>query len=93
MGRHSHGHSKSYANHVVKTVGPTSLGLPTCRDMKFVTINHGISTKQHLCQIHKAMQMQGRSFFANARIAARELDASSGRPHGSTSHSPTTTST
>ena len=41
-----HGHIKSYAFHVVNTVGPTILGLPTCRDMKLVTLNHGISTTQ-----------------------------------------------
>ena len=41
-----HGHTKSYAFHVVNTVGPTILGLPTCRDMKLVTLNHGISTTQ-----------------------------------------------
>ena len=41
-----HGHNKSYAFHVVNTVGPTILGLPTCRDMKLVTLNHGISTTQ-----------------------------------------------
>jgi len=41
-----HGHSKSYAFHVMNTVGPTILGLPTCHDMKLVTLNHGISTTQ-----------------------------------------------
>ena len=35
-----HGHTKSYAFHVVNTVGPTILGLPTCRDMKLATLNH-----------------------------------------------------
>lgn len=39
-------HSKSYAFRVVNTVGLTILGLPTCRDMKPVTLNHGISTTQ-----------------------------------------------
>ena len=34
--------------------------------------------KQHLCQTHKAMQMQGQSFFANIRIASRGLDPSRG---------------
>ena len=32
-----YGHTKSYAFHVVNTVGPIILGLPTCRDMKLVT--------------------------------------------------------
>ena len=41
-----HGHSKSYAFHVVSTAGPTILGLPTCRDMKLVTLNYGIATAQ-----------------------------------------------
>ena len=41
-----HGHSKSYAFHVVSTAGPTILGLPTCRDMKLVTLNYGIATTQ-----------------------------------------------
>ena len=41
-----YGHTKSYAFHVVNTVGPIILGLPTCRDMKLVTLNHGISTTQ-----------------------------------------------
>ena len=41
-----HGHSKSYAFHVVNTVSPTILGLPTCCDMKLVTLNYGISTTQ-----------------------------------------------
>ena len=33
------GHPKSYTFHVVNTVGPTVLGLPTCHDMKLVTLN------------------------------------------------------
>ena len=41
-----HGHTKLYAFHVVNTVGSTILGLPTCCDMKLVTLNHGISTTQ-----------------------------------------------
>ena len=41
-----HGHSKPYAFHVVNTVGPTILGLPTCRDMKLVSLNDGIATTQ-----------------------------------------------
>lgn len=41
-----HGHPKSCAFHVVNTVGPTILGLPTCRDMKLVTLNYGIATRQ-----------------------------------------------
>lgn len=42
-----HGHPKSYTFHVVNTVGPTILGLPTCHDMKLVTLNEGIATTQH----------------------------------------------
>ena len=41
-----HDLSKTYAFHVVNTAGPTILGLPTCRDMKFVTLNYGIATTQ-----------------------------------------------
>ena len=41
-----HGHSKSCVFHVVNTEGPTTLGLPTCSDMKLVTLNYGIATTQ-----------------------------------------------
>ena len=41
-----HGHSKSCALHVANTEGPTTLGLPTCSDMKLVTLNYGIATTQ-----------------------------------------------
>ena len=76
-----HGHSKPYAFHVVNTVGPTILGLPTCRDMKLVSLNYGIATTQtekDLCQTHREAQMQSESFFATIRIASREFDASRG---------------
>ena len=43
--RLSHGgHSKLYSFHVVNTTGPTILGLPTCRDMKLVTLNYSFTT-------------------------------------------------
>ena len=38
------GHSKPYPFHVVNTTGPTILGLPTCRDMKLVTLNYSLTT-------------------------------------------------
>ena len=41
-----HDHSKSCSFHVVNTGGPTKLGLPTCPDMKLITVNYGISTTQ-----------------------------------------------
>ena len=41
-----HGHSKPCAFHVVNTVGPTILSFPTCRDMKLVSLNYGITTTQ-----------------------------------------------
>ena len=37
-------HSKPYPFHVVNTTGPTILGLPTCRDMKLVTLNYSLTT-------------------------------------------------
>ena len=50
------GHSKPYSFHIVNTNGLTILGLPTCRDMKFVTLNCSLTTtgadakKDLLCQ-------------------------------------------
>ena len=41
-----HCHYKLYAFHVVNSAGPAILGLPTCCDMKLVTLNCGISTPQ-----------------------------------------------
>ena len=41
-----HGHSKPCAFHVVNTVGLTILSFPTCRDMKLVSLNYGITTTQ-----------------------------------------------
>ena len=38
------GHSKPYPFHVVNTTWPTILGLPTCRDMKLVTLNYSLTT-------------------------------------------------
>ena len=38
------GHSKLYPFHIVNTTGPTILGLPTCRDMKLITLNYSITT-------------------------------------------------
>lgn len=32
--------------HVVNTTGPTILGLPTCTEMKLVTLNHSLSKEQ-----------------------------------------------
>ena len=40
------GHSKPYEFHVVNAKGPTILGLPTCTDMKLITLNHSITTQQ-----------------------------------------------
>ena len=43
--RLSHGgHSKPYPFHVVNTTGPTILGLPTCRDLRLVTLNYSLTT-------------------------------------------------
>ena len=39
------GHTKSYKFHVVDVQGPTILGLPTCRDMKLVTLNYSITAQ------------------------------------------------
>ncbi|CAB3990866.1 Hypothetical predicted protein [Paramuricea clavata] len=49
---HEH-HSKPYVFHVVDTVGPTILGLPTCTDLNLITLNYSITTQskelQPLC--------------------------------------------
>ena len=49
---HEH-HSKPYVFHVVDTVGPTILGLPTCTDLHLITLNYSITTQskelQPLC--------------------------------------------
>lgn len=39
-------HSKPYEFHVVNIKGPTILGLPTCTDMKLITLNYSIATHQ-----------------------------------------------
>lgn len=36
--------STKHSFHVVDTTGPTILGLPTCRDMKLITLNYTITT-------------------------------------------------
>jgi hypothetical protein len=41
------GISKKYPFYVINTTGPTILGLPTCSDMKLVTLNYSI-TSQHV---------------------------------------------
>ena len=79
-----HGHSKSCAFHVVNIVGPTILGLPTCCDMKLVTLNYGISTAQTETapMPNPPDKADAKSdFFANSRIASRELDAFQGEFH------------
>ena len=55
-----HGHSKSYAFHVVSTVGPTILGLPTCCDMKLVTLSYGIATTGlPRCKVRPSLPLSG----------------------------------
>ena len=36
------GHSNLYSFHVVNTAGPTILGLPTCTNMKLITLNYSL---------------------------------------------------
>ena len=38
-------HCKPYVFHVVDTVGPTILGLPTCTDLNLITLNYSITTQ------------------------------------------------
>ena len=97
-----HGHSKPYAFDVVNTVGPTILGLPTCCDMKLVSLKYGIATTQ----TEKALMPNRQAGQPRCKVKA-SLPVSGllpgnwmlpggvsyhSRPHGSPSHPPTTTS-
>jgi hypothetical protein len=52
------GIDNEYPFHVVNTTGPTILGLPTCSDMKLVTLNYSI-TSQHVSQSAPFSPSQG----------------------------------
>jgi len=93
-----HGYSKLYAFHVVNTVGPTILGLPTCHDMKLVTLKHGISTTQ--TETVPMPDPQGNADAKSELLCKyhdcfQEIGCFQGEfhpgSHSSTSHPPTTT--
>lgn len=99
-----HSHSKLYAFHVVNTVGPTILGLPTCCDMKLVTLDYGISTTQTetvptaVCQITRQCRCKVRASLPISGLLSGNWVLPRGvshhpRPHGSNSHPPTTACT
>ncbi|KAK2552240.1 hypothetical protein P5673_026767 [Acropora cervicornis] len=76
-----HGHSKSCALHVVNTEGPTTLGLPTCSDMKLVTLNYDQSCTyarlagEYRCEVRNSLptsRLLPRNWFHQVPEALRE---------------------